>query len=165
MANMARHSYLFWVLWDARLELELLWYLSKLKWKYTKILVFSRKSVIIFKDAHFFFKNNFILPIGKLPKSGAYIPPKKRNYLTAVPCMAFLCHGITDCFVQTVRPICVSFPKPVWYNWGVGYKAVLEPFHLWSTSYNMEYSKYLGLSLANKLVILAMHEDTDLGLN
>lgn len=27
----------------------------------TKILAFSRKSVNIFKDAYFFFKNNFIL--------------------------------------------------------------------------------------------------------
>lgn len=44
-------------------------------------------------------------------------------------------------------------------------EAALEAFHLWSASYNMEYSKYHGPSLANKLVILAMHEDTDLGLN
>lgn len=59
----------------------------------------------------------------------------------------------------------VSFLKPAWYNWRGGYKAALEHFHLWSASYNMEYSKYHELSLANKLVILAMHEDTDLGLN
>lgn len=45
---------------------------------HTKILSFSRKSVMLFKDAYFFFKNNLILPIWKRPKAGENIPPQKR---------------------------------------------------------------------------------------
>lgn len=92
----------------------------------------------------------------------------------AAQCTGLPCHIITVCFchvqgvwAQLRQSVPCMFFSPNLHDTTEEEvtEAALEAFHLWSASYNTEYSKYHGPSLANKLVILAMHEDTDLGLN
>lgn len=75
---------------------------------------------MIFKDAYFSFKNNFILPTCKLLKSGDNIFLQKRgNNVTAVQCTdstsvgesVHRIHGVADCF-------CHGMPDPLYRMYG-----------------------------------------------